>query len=132
MSKKMDEFIELMNILKGKSEVEEKVKKSDKKIIISIDENVTDSLGCIGVELRNVDRGSDCCLAAASLIATCLEHAKKGKEAETITLILMLALEVFSHANTPEEVKEHEEDDLKKLQDFFEMINGKAEEKEEE
>ena len=135
MNKKVNDFIELLNILKGeaeKAELEKKVKKSDKRIIISIDENATDTCGCVGVELQNVDRGSDLAIAAASLISTCLEHTRKGKEAETVTLILMLALEVFKHAGSLEEAEAHQEEDLEKIKDFFAMLEKKQEEAEEE
>ena len=131
MNKKMNDFMELLNILKGeaeKAELEEKVKESDKKIIISIDNNATDTCGCIGVELQNVDKGIDLSIAAASLIATCIEHTKKGKEAEAITLILMLALEVFSHSKTKEEAEAHSEEDLQKLKDFCDMLSRQDEE----
>jgi hypothetical protein len=124
MENKMKDFMELLNILE-----EAKAKKDgDKKIIISIDDNATEDCGCIGIQLQNVDRGSELALAAASLISTCLEHTVKGKEAETVTLILMLALEVFKHANSPEEAMAHQEEDLEKLKDFFDMLRKEDEE----
>ena len=123
-NKELRDFMELLDILK-----EAKAKKDgDKKIIISIDEDTTDDCGCIGIQLQNVNRGAELALAAASLISTCLEHTVKGKEAETVTLILMLALEVFKHANSPEEAMEHQEEDLQKLKDFFQIINKDEEE----
>ena len=100
----------------------------DKKIIISIDDSASEDCGCIAIQLQNVDRGAELALAAASLISTCLEHTVKGKEAETVTLILMLALEVFKHANSPEEAREHQEEDLKKLEAFFDMLRRENEE----
>ena len=124
MENKMKDFMELLNILE-----EAKAKKDgDKKIIISIDDNATEDCGCIGIQLQNVDRGSELALAAASLISTCLEHTVKGKEAETVTLILMLALEVFKHANSPEEAMAHQEEDLEKLKDFCDMLRKEEEE----
>ena len=135
MNNKINDFMELLSILKGeaeKAELRKKVGASEKKIVISIDDNATDTCGCVGVELQNVDKGSDLAVAAASLIATCIEHTKKGKEAETVTLILMLALEVFSHAKTKEEADAHGEEDLRKLEDLFAMFESKQEEDEEE
>jgi hypothetical protein len=128
LNKELKDFMELVDILKEQSEHEKKVKQADKKIIISIDDNATDDCGCIGIQLQNVDRGAELALATASLIATCLDHAVKGKEAETVTLILMLALEVFKHSNSPEEAREHQEEDLQKLKDFLDMINKDEEE----
>lgn len=128
MNKELKDFMELVDILKEQSEREKKVKQADKKIIISIDEETTDDCGCIGIELQNVNRGAELALAAASLISTCLEHTVKGKEAETVTLILMLALEVFKHANSPEEAMAHQEEDLQKLKDFCDMLSRQDEE----
>lgn len=124
MNKELKDFMELIDILK---EAKEK-KDCDKKIIISIDDSATEDCGCIGIQLQNVDRGAELALAAASLISTCLDHTVKGKEAETVTLILMLALEVFKHANSPEEAMEHQEEDLQKLKDFFDMLSRQDEE----
>ena len=128
LNKELKDFMELVDILKEQSEHEKKVKQADKKIIISIDDDATDDCGCIGIQLQNVNRGAELALAAASLIATCLDHTVKGKEAETVTLILMLALEVFKHSNSPEEAREHQEEDLQKLKDFLDMINKDEEE----
>ena len=135
MNKKMKDFMELLSILKDEAErtgLEEKVKESEKKVIVSIDNNASDTCGCIGVELQNIDKGSELAIAAASLIATCIEHVREGKEAETITLILMLALEVFSHSKTKEEAEAHGEEDLQKLKDFFAMLEKNQEKDEEE
>ena len=128
LNKELKDFMELVDILKEQSEHEKKVKQADKKIIISIDEDTTDDCGCIGIQLQNVDRGAELALAAASLIATCLDHTVNGKEAETVTLILMLALEVFKHSNSPEEAREHQEEDLQKLKDFLDMLSKEDEE----
>lgn len=128
LNKELKDFMELVDILKEQSEREKKVKQADKKIIISIDDDATDDCGCIGIELQNVDRGAELALAAASLISTCLDHTVKGKEAETVTLILMLALEVFKHSNSPEEAREHQEEDLQKLKDFLDMLSKEDEE----
>ena len=124
MNNKMKDFMELLDILK-----EAKAKEDvDKKIIISIDDSATEDCGCISIQLQNVDRGSELALAAASLISTCLEHTVNGKEAETVTLILMLALEVFKHANSPEEAMAHQEEDLEKLKGFCDMLRKEDEE----
>lgn len=124
MNKEMKDFMELLDILKEAKAKED----GDKKIIISIDDSASEDCGCIAIQLQNVDRGAELALAAASLISTCLEHTVKGKEAETVTLILMLALEVFKHANSPEEAREHQEEDLKKLEAFFDMLRRENEE----
>ena len=124
MNKEMKDFMELLDILKEAKAKED----GDKKIIISIDDSASEDCGCIAIQLQNVDRGAELALAAASLISTCLEHTVKGKEAETVTLILMLALEVFKHANSPEEAREHQEEDLKKLEAFFDMLRKENEE----
>jgi hypothetical protein len=124
MNKEMKDFMELLDILKEAKAKED----GDKKIIISIDDSASEDCGCIAIQLQNVDRGSELALAAASLISTCLEHTVKGKEAETVTLILMLALEVFKHANSPEEAMAHQEEDLEKLKDFFDMLRKEDEE----
>ena len=128
MNKELKDFMELIDILKEQHEHEKKEKQADKKVIISIDDNATSDCGCIGIELQNVNRGAELALAAASLIATCLDHTVNGKEAETVTLILMLALEVFKHSNSPEEAMAHQEEDLQKLKDFLDMINKDEEE----
>ena len=128
MNKELKDFMELIDILKEQHEHEKKAKQADKKVIISIDDNATSDCGCIGIQLQNVDRGAELALAAASLISTCLEHTVKGKEAETVTLILMLALEVFKHANSPEEAMAHQEEDLQKLKDFCDMLSRQDEE----
>lgn len=128
MNKELKDFMELIDILKEDSEREKKAKQADKKIIISIDDSATEDCGCIAIQLQNVDRGSELALAAASLIATCLDHTVKGKEAETVTLILMLALEVFKHANSPEEAMAHQKEDLEKLKGFCNMLRKEDEE----
>ena len=128
MNKELKDFMELIDILKEQHEHEKKAKQADKKIIISIDDSATEDCGCVGIQLQNLDRGAELALAAASLIATCLDHTVKGKEAETVTLILMLALEVFKHANSPEEAMAHQEEDLQKLKDFCDMLRKEDEE----
>ena len=128
MNKELKDFMELIDILKEQHEHEKKAKQADKKIIISIDDSATEDCGCVGIQLQNLDRGAELALAAASLIATCLDHTVKGKEAETVTLILMLALEVFKHANSPEEAMAHQEEDLQKLKYFCDMLHKEDEE----
>lgn len=107
---------DLIDVLKN-GETERKVRNSDKKVIVSIDNNVTDDCGCVGVELCNIDRGAELAFASAALLATCLESTVKGKEEQTLLLIILLATKVFT--KSPEEAIANQEEILETVEKMF-------------
>ena len=125
--KGLKELVEMLE----RAEMEKKVSESEKKVVISIDEHATSECGCVGVELQNIEHGADLALAAAALLSTCMEKTVKGKEAETLTLIIFLATEVFAHSKTEQDAIDNSDESLKKLEALFGCLNSKDENTEE-
>lgn len=107
---------DLVDALKN-AEVEEKMKKAEKKVIISIDENATDDCGCVGVELCNVNNEAELALASGAILATCLEKAGEENFERTLLLIFFLATKVFK--SSPEETLKNESECLQMLDKIF-------------